>query len=87
MAEPRQIIVCTRIADLPVPYAPAQQALCSVCGHDIWLGYAVLRDVPDGEPTCQQCVALTVPPGQAIAVTPEVRREAADYFRRRRRRP
>jgi hypothetical protein len=80
----RHIIICTRIADLPVPYAPARQALCSVCGHDVWLGYAVLRDVPDGEPTCEQCVRLTIPPDAAVYVTPEVRRETAAILRRRR---
>lgn len=80
----RPYIICARIEDLPVPHAPARSDMCVICGHDIWLGFAVLLDVPDGRPICYQCALLTIPPDETVVVPPEVRREVAEILRRRR---
>lgn len=80
----QRYIVCARIEDLAVPFAPARPAICSMCGHEVWLGYAVTRDVPDGRPICTPCARLNFNSEDVIEVTPEVRREAAAILRRRR---
>lgn len=82
MTDEREIWLVTRVADLPTPYTPAIRGRCSVCLEEVWIGYAVRADVPNGIPMCQQCAARTIKPEDAIFVTPSVRREAAAWARR-----
>jgi len=51
------VIVCMRVADLPMPYTRSQALPCAWCGLAIWVGYAVRKDVPHGLAVCHQCVA------------------------------
>lgn len=80
------IWMVTRVADLAVPYAPAQKVRCSECGETCWLGDALRWDVPDGIPMCTRCCEEKIEPEDTVVVTPSVRREAAEYARAMRRR-
>lgn len=79
----RPLIVVARIADLPVPYTPAEPSTCSECGAPVWLGYAVRADVPFGIPVCWPCAEPRIIAEGVVLVPPEVRREAAEYLRTR----
>ena len=79
------LIIVIRVADLPEPYTPAERSNCAWCGARVWLGYAVRVDAPFGTPVCMPCALPTIDPGEPLTITPEVRREVADWLRRRRR--
>lgn len=77
------IIVVARIEDLPRPYTPAERTRCAWCGAPVWLGYAVRVDAAFGTPVCVPCVTPTLGPDDTLTITPEVRRELAEWLRRR----
>jgi hypothetical protein len=67
MAGDDAILVCNRVADMPIPYVPADIRFCTGgCLERVW----VARSSPEARPVCMQCVE------SIAAVEPDIRVEA-----------
>lgn len=62
---PDVMVLCTRVADRPVPYVPSNQYPCTFCGEPVWASIASsVQFIERGNlPACLQCaIALESQP-------------------------
>lgn len=52
-----QIVVCTRVTELPIPFKPATIEHCPDCGERVWLANSSPRGV---KLMCYQCIEPTI---------------------------
>lgn len=52
-----EFIVCFRVADLPIPYVPAQIMACTECGARVWLADNSPQNVPI---ICDHCAKIAI---------------------------
>jgi hypothetical protein len=84
MADPDQILVCLRIADLPEPPVKSRESVCARCRASVWVAFSSPQV---STVWCWQCAAAAVKDNDEVAPPTEAQwQELEEYWDRRRER-
>lgn len=84
------VIFCVPVHELSIPYVPAKQVPCVLCGVEVWLSHETVEGVRRRwplivlRPHCIGCGEAVV---QATGATPVILPEQEKYLPRSRQRP